>query len=253
MFKLTRRSLPVVFALCLAACGSNEPKDDPNATPQQLYSEAKELMDSGSYEQAIKQYERLQARFPYGNYAQQAELDVAYSYYKLRDVPSTVSAADRFIKAHPNHPSVDYAIYLKGLAYYNTDDSWMTYLVTMDLADRDPLATRDAFDTFKDLVTRYPSSRYTPDATDRMHKLVEALANNELHVARYYAARRAPLAAANRAQVVLRQFPDSDAVEEALGIMVKAYDQLGLTALKNDTERVLRQNYPNSQYLAAAK
>ncbi|MFA9438434.1 outer membrane protein assembly factor BamD [Uliginosibacterium sp. sgz301328] len=253
MFKLTKWSVPVVFAICLAACGSNEPKDDPNATPQQMYAEAKDLMDSGSYEQAIKLYERLQARFPYGNYAQQAEMDVAYSYYKLRDVPSAVSAADRFIKAHPNHPNVDYAYYLKGLSYYNTDDSWMTYIVSMDLADRDPIATREAFDTFKELITRYPNSRYTPDATERMKKLVQALADNELHVARYYSARRAPLAAANRAQVVLRQFPESPAVEEALGIMVKSYEQLGLTSLRNDAERVLRQNFPNSKFLTASK
>ncbi len=177
-------------------------------------------------------------------HAQQAQLEIAYSYYEMLESASAVAAADRFIKQYPSNPNVDYAYYLKGLSTQIAEDSFMNVVYERDIADLDQAAMREAFDVFRELVTRFPDSRYVPDARARMAKIVDALARHELKVARYYLRRGAPLAAVNRAKGILKDHADSGAVEEALAIMVSAYDQLGLPVLKTDAERVLRQNYP---------
>lgn len=253
MFKLTVRSVPAVLALVcalsLSACGSTGDRLK-GETPEALFTEAKELQDGGSYERAIKGFEQLEGTFPYGRYAQQAQLEIAYTYYKMLESASAVAAADRFIKQYPSHPNVDYAYYIKGLSTQISEDSFLNIIYERDIADLDQGAVREAFDVFRELVTRFPNSRYVPDARERMAKIVDALARNELKVARYYLRRGAPLAAANRAQGILKEHSDSNAVEEALAIMISSYDQLGLPVLKNDAERVLRQNYPQSAYLS---
>lgn len=249
----TLRSVPVIFALCfLAACGYTPPKPGSTAKdPQSAYAEAKELLDSGSYESAIATYEQLEARFPYGNHALQAQLDTAYAHYRLHETEATIADCDRFIRLHPNHPNVDYAYYLKGLAYENTKvDEWFNFLPQQPLSDRDASAMNNAFETFKQIVTRFPDSRYQEDARAHMQTLVEALATHELNAARYYLKRRAPLAAANRAQVVIVKYGNSSATEEALALLLQSYQALKLETLSKDTERVLRQNYPQSRFLA---
>lgn len=251
MFKLTKRSLPVVLALCLVACGSDPKRPDEGTPPAKLYADAKESLDAGTYEDAIKQYELLESRFPYGSYAQQAQLDIAYAYYRTPDLPSAIAACERFIKQYPNHPNVDYAYYLKGLANYNADAGGVLSLVNEDLAERDQKAAREAFNTFRELITRYPDSRYAPDARDKMENLVDAMARHEVIVARYYMKRRAPVAAVNRAKQVVLNYPNSASLEEALSIMVQGYEILGLTSLRDDARRVLEKSFPNSQYLSA--
>lgn len=249
----TLRSLPVVLALCvLAACGYTPPKPGSTARdPQTAYNEAKEMLDSGSYESAITAYEQLEARFPYGRHAQQAQLDTIYAHYKLNEMESVIANADRFIRLHPNHASVDYAFYLKGLAYENQKvDEWLSFLPQQPLSERDSKGVLNAFETFKQLINRFPESRYTEDARQRMQVLLEALATNELNAARYYLKRRAPLAAANRAQVVITKYSTSKSVEDALALMIESYKVLELETLRRDTERVLSQNFPNSRYLA---
>ncbi|MBO3717123.1 MAG: outer membrane protein assembly factor BamD, partial [Candidatus Accumulibacter sp.] len=161
---------------------------------------------------------------------------------------SAVAACDRFIKLHPNHPNVDYVYYLRGLINFNEDLGIMGTISNQDMTERDPKGARESFDAFRELVTRFPDSKYTPDALLRMKYLVNALASLELHVARYYMKRGAYLAAANRAQYAVKNYPDAPATEEALFIMVKAYDSLGLNDLRDDAERVMRTNYPNSDY-----
>ncbi|MDP5241407.1 outer membrane protein assembly factor BamD [Uliginosibacterium sp. 31-16] len=253
MFKSTLRSLPVVFALCaLAACGYTPPKPGSTAKdPQSAYAEAKEQLDSGSYESAIATYEQLEARFPYGRHAQQAQLDTAYAHYRLKENEATIADCDRFIRTHPNHPNVDYAYYLKGLAYENAkSEEWFNFLPQQPLSDRDAKATSNAFETFKIIVTRYPQSKYAEDSRIHMQTLLEALATHELNAARYYLKRRAPLAAANRAQAVVVKYSTSSSVEEALALMIQSYKELKLETLRTDTERVLRQNYPQSRFLA---
>ncbi|HEY7674929.1 MAG TPA: outer membrane protein assembly factor BamD [Burkholderiales bacterium] len=235
-----------LFAALLASCASLD-KQDPSSWPaERIYREAKEALDSGQYDLAIKHYETLESRYPYGRYAQQAQLEAAYAYYRQNEQASAVAATERFIKLHPNHPNVDYAYYLKGLAYFNEDLGLFGKLAGQDRTERDPKSARDAFDAFKDLVQRYPESRYTPDAVARMKFLVNALASHEIHVARYYMRRGAYIAAANRAQYSLKNYPRAPASEDALLILVQAYDALGMPELRNDAERVLRMNFPDS-------
>ena len=214
-----------------------------------LYSEAKDKLNDGSYTEAIKYYEKLEARYPYGRFAQQAQLEIAYAYYKDKEMASAITAAERFIKLHPNHPRVDYAYYLKGLANFNDDLGLLGSYTGQDMTERDPKAAREAFVAFKDLVARFPDSKYTPDSVQRMNYLVNSLASHEIHVARYYMKRTAYVAAANRAQYSLKTYPQAPANEEGLLILVQAYDKLGMTDLRNDAERVLKTNFPESKYL----
>jgi len=213
-----------------------------------LYTEAKEALNDGSYAKAVKYFEKLESRYPYGRYAQQAQIDIAYAYWKDQEPASAIAACDRFIKLHPNHPNVDYVYYLKGLINFNEDLGILGIVSNQDMTERDPKGARESFDAFRELVTRFPDSKYTPDAILRMKYLVNALASLELHVARYYMKRGAYLAAANRAQYAVLNYPAAPANEEALFIMVKAYDALGLTDLRDDAERVMRRNFPNSAY-----
>ena len=236
----------------LGGCGLLPDQVDETAgwSANKLYSEAKDAMNDGAYDKAVKYFEKLEARFPYGRYAQQAQLEVAYAYYRQVEPASAIAACDRFIRLHPNHPNVDYAYYLKGLANFNEDLGLLGYVSLQDLTERDPKAARESFDAFKVLVNKYPESRYTPDATARMKYLVNALASHEVHVARYYMKREAYVAALNRAQTAIRTYPDAPANEEALFIMVKAYDLLGMNDLRDDAERVMRKNFPQSEYYA---
>ena len=215
---------------------------------QKLYAEAKDNLNSGNYERAVKLFETLESRYPFGRYAQQAQLEVAYAYYKDNEPISAIAACDRFIKLHPNHPNVDYAYYLKGLANFNDDLGYLGKLVDQDLSERDPRAARDAFLAFKEVSTRFPDGKYAADSTARMKYLVNALASNEVHVAKYYMKREAWVAAANRAKEVLKTYPEAPALEEALAIMVVSYDKLKLTDLRDDAQRVLKLNFPNSKY-----
>jgi len=244
-------SVLLAATLTLTGCGLLPEVQDETAgwSAQKLYSEAKDNLNDGNYERAVKLFETLEARYPFGRYAQQAQLEVGYAYYKDNEPISAVAACDRFIKLHPNHPNVDYAYYLKGLANFNEDLGLFGNLVDQDMSERDPKAARDAFLAFKELVTRFPNSKYAEDATARMKYLVNALASHEVHVARYYVKRKAWVAAANRAQVVLQEYPQAPALEEALGIMAESYANLHLTTLRDDALRVLKLNFPNSQYL----
>jgi len=248
-----RRSLlvPLAFAALLgvAGCSSLSGEDETIGwSAQRLYGEAKDAMASREWAKAIKYLEKLEARFPYGRYAQQAQLEVAYAHWKDGERASALAAADRFIKLYPNHPNVDYAYYLKGMINFNELSGMLTWLTSPDMTDRDPKASREAFEAFKEVVTRYPDSKYAPDSALRMRYLVNALASYEVHVARYYMKRTAYVAAANRAQYAVEHYPQSPAVEEAFFILIRAYDSLGLDELRDSAERVMRKNFPNSLY-----
>jgi len=248
------RSLAVIAVLFLATlvagCGLlPEVKDETVGwSANKLYTEAKESMSEGGYEKAIKYFEKLESRYPYGRFAQQAQIDIAYAYWKSNEIPSAVAACDRFIKLHPNHPNIDYVYYLRGLVNFNEDLGLLAVVSQQDMTERDPKGARESFDSFKELVTRFPDSKYTPDAVLRMKYLVNALALLEVHVARYYMKRNAYVAAVNRAQYALKNYPEAPATEEALFIMVKAYDLMGMNDLRDDSERIMRKNYPNSVY-----
>jgi len=245
-----KRSLAVILLLLLCACGLlPEVKDETSGwSAEKLYAEAKDAIANGGYPNAIKYLEKLEARYPFGRYAQQAQIELAYVYFKDADHASALAACDRFIKLHPNHPNVDYIYYLKGLVNFNEDLGLLGKISRQDLSERDPKAAREAFDAFKELATRYPDSKYTPDAIARMKYLVNSLASHEVHVARYYMKRGAYIAAANRAQYALLNYAQAPAIEEALFIMVKAYDALGMADLRDDADRVMHKNFPDSTY-----
>ena len=248
------RSLAVIAALVLATllsgCGLlPEVKDETVGwSANRLYTAAKEALNEGSYESAIKYYEKLESRYPYGRFAQQAQIDLAYAYWKSDEKESAIAACNPFIKLHPNHPNVDYVYYLRGLINFNEDLGLLGHLSAQDMTERDPRGARESFDSFRELITRFPDSKYTPDARMRMTYLVNALAQLEVHVARYYMKRGAYVAAANRAQYAVKAYPDVPATEEALFILVKAYDEMGMDGLRDDAERVMRKNFPDSIY-----
>lgn len=245
------RILAAFFLALLAGCSLLPEQIDETKSwsASKLYNTAKGEMQEGNYTKAVQLFEKLEARYPYGPYAQQAQLEVAYAYYKDNEPVSAVAACDRFIKLHPNHPHVDYAYYLKGLANFVEDQSLFARLGDQDMSERDPRAAREAFESFKELLARFPESKYAADGAARMRYLVNALASHEVHVARYYHKRGAYVAAANRAKYVLEHYPQAPALEEALYLMAKSYEGMNLPDLSNDTLRVLKQNFPNSAFL----
>jgi outer membrane protein assembly factor BamD len=253
------RSVTALAALLLAAslggCGLFKDREDEQKawTAEQFYKAAKEDLDNNNWDAAIKLYEKLEAKFPFGRYAQQAQLEAAYAYYKQGETAQAISAVDKFMKLHPNHPNADYALYLKALSNFREDLGPLTRIAKQDLADRDPKAARESFETFKELVARYPQSRYANDARERMIYLVEALARHEIRVAHYYMLRGAHLAAANRAQDAIVRFPNSPTHQEALEVLVEAYDRMGMPELRDDAKKVLAKNFPNDPLAQAGR
>ncbi len=240
----------VLLALSISACSLLPEKIDETKawSASKLYSEARDELASGNYDKSVQYFEKLESRYPFGTYAQQAQLEIAYAYYRQADQPQALAAAERFIRLHPNHPNVDYAYYLRGLINFNDRVSAFNFISRQDATERDPKAAREAFNAFKQLVERFPDSTYTPDAIARMKYLVNAMAQYEVHVANYYYKRGAYLAAANRAQYAIKEYREAPALEEALFIMVRSYDALVMPELRDDAERVMKKNYPNSVY-----
>jgi outer membrane protein assembly factor BamD len=210
-----------------------------------LYSEAKEKLDEKNYEKAIEYFEILEARYPFGRYAQQAALEIAYAYYKYDEPDLAIAAADRFIKIYPRHPNIDYAWYIKGLTNYNRGKTLVDRFLPQDPSERDTATMRAAYDDFDQLVKFYPNSIYAPDAAQRMVYLRNNMAEYEIHVADYYIRRKAYVAVANRGEYVIENFQRTPAVPDALIYMARAYHTLGLDDLADDAIRVLSLNYPD--------
>ena len=241
--------MPCLLALFISGCAifgdPTELDETKGWQADRIYAEGEQKMLDKDYDKALGYFQKLDSRFPNTKYATQAQLEIAYAHYKKQDPISAVIAADRFIKLHPNHPNVDYAYYLKGLASFNERGVIEKY-TAQEISDRDPKTLKLSFAAFKELVERYPKSRYFKDASQRMLYLVNALSQHELHVARYYMKRQAYLAALNRAKYVVEYYPNSTAVEEALVISISAYDYMDLIDLKDDTVRILKTNYPQN-------
>lgn len=247
--KLQTLLLMVAASVLLSGCGGwlsgvFAKTEEPNKMAvEPLYKRAKEALMAGSYAEAIKLYETLESRFPYGVQSQQAIIDTAYAQYKLNERTQAISAADRFIKLYPNHENVDYAYYIKGLANFIEDLGLLSFVATQDLSERDQKSARESYNTFKTLVEKFPQSKYNADAKQRLRYLVNALSQNEAHVARYYFNRGAYQAAINRAQSCLTNFPNTPANEEALRIMVQSYTAMGNTQLAADTDRIYKATF----------
>jgi len=236
---------PLIFSLLcllLGACSLTEEDETKGWSQQRLFDEATSEMRAGNYESAIKYYEKLESRYPFGKYAHQAQLNTAYAHYRNEEPESALAAADRFIKFHPQHPAEAYAHYLKGLVNFNRNQGLLARYIPIDKSQRDPGAALDSYEDFKVVLERFPESEYAEDARRRMLHLRNNLARHEVHVARYYIKRGAYIAAANRAAYAITHYPRSPSIKSALEILVEAYTELGIPELADDAQRVLAAN-----------
>ncbi len=253
---MVTRSVRAVIVLTLAllagACASTDPGDQyANVPAETLLQYARGALEEKRYAEAIELYRELESRYPYGTPAEQAQLDIAYAYYKNASPELAVAASDRFIRLHPTHERVDYAYYLKGIASFRERDGFFARLTgTDDLSERDTRPAREAYTAFSELVSRFPRSPYAADARQRMIHLVNVLAKHDVSVARYYLSHGAYVAVVNRAKKILEEYQRTPSVEDALGLMAIAYREMGLTDLMYDTVRILEHNFPSSNYLA---
>jgi outer membrane protein assembly factor BamD len=243
-------SILILLLLMLSGCASLDEDPTKGWSAQRLYTEGKTALANKEYTTAIQHFEKLEARYPYGPYAEQAMLEIAYAYYKSDEMASAIAAANRFLRTHPTHPHVDYAYYLMGLASFDEERSSLEKIFgTGDPSKRDPKALRDAYEAFKVVTQRFPNSEYADDSRKRLVSLLNAMAMSELHAANYYFSRRAYVATVNRTKNVIDNYQRTPAVEEALGLQALAYREMGLADLMHDTRRVLEKNFPASHYL----
>jgi len=245
------RLVLVCLTVLAAGCSWLDKHADPTQgwDAAKLYTEASDELNSGNYKTAVDYYEKLEARYPFGRYAMQAQLDVAYAHYRADEPELAIAAADRFIKLYPQNPFVDYAYYLKGIVNYNRSVGFLDRYIPSDPSQRDPGSALDAFQDFSELVRRFPDSKYAADARQRMLFLRSNLAKHEVNVARYYMKRGAYLAAANRCTYVIERYQRTSAVQDALEILVEAYTAIGDDKLAADARRVLELNREKGRFI----
>ncbi|NYT38383.1 outer membrane protein assembly factor BamD [Allopusillimonas soli] len=242
--------LGLIAIMLLSACGTTKPERDETAgwTAEQLYKDARNEMSAGNWEKARTRLETIEARYPFGPYAQQALIDQAYVNWKDEEPEQALAAIDRFQRQYPNHPGSDYMLYLKGLVTFTPPSAAFSKITRQDPSERDPKGLRESYEAFNELIKQYPDSRYATDARLRLTWLVDTIAKNEVHVAQYYYERGAYVAAVNRAKTVISDFQGVPVAEKALYIMMLSYDKLNLPKLRDDAKRVLDTNYPDSKY-----
>lgn len=245
--------LLIAILALTAACSSKQPEVDENLSEVELYQQAQADLDNRSYTQAIAKLKALESRYPFGRYAEQAQLELIYAYYKNAEPEAAKSSAERFIRLHPQHANVDYAYYLKGLASFDQDRGLLARFLPLDMTKRDPGAARDSYNEFAQLTSRYPTSRYAPDAKQRMIYLRNLLAAYEIHVGHYYLTRQAYVAAANRGRYVVENFQETPSVGDGLAIMTEAYQRLSLDDLASTSLETLKLNYPDHPTLESGK
>lgn len=248
MEKLTVKIILTVLAITLTGCSSSD--DDfevvPDKSAQALFADARSALDNGSYQKAIQILGAIDSRFPFGPVSHQVQLDLIYAYYKSGDAAQGIALADRFLRLNPNNSNVDYAYYMRALINISTEENLFQDLAGIDRSNRDPAASRSAFNDFKTIVTTFPNSKYAADSRKRMIEIKSRLAKYEIAVARYYVKREAYASAANRGRYIIEYFSPNPEVEEALEIMIECYDKLNLTDLKTNAMQVLAANYPDN-------
>lgn len=232
-----------VLAL-LAACSSNAPVIDESLSESELYRKAQTDLDAENYGSAVETLRALEARYPFGRYAEQAQLELIYAYYQNYEPEAATASADRFIRLHPTHQNVDYAYYIRGLASFTRDQGIIERFLPLDMTRRDPGAARDSFNDFAQLINRFPNSQYAPDARARMVYLRNLLAAYDVHVGHYYLKRGAYLAAANRGRYVVENFQQTPSVGDSLALMVAGYNRLAMQDLAGSALETLKLNYP---------
>jgi outer membrane protein assembly factor BamD len=243
----------VAASFVVLATGCRSHRDDAKSGPEVIYAKAQKAIRSSSYGEAVKQLEALQSRFPFSEPARQAQLDLIYAYYKNREVDPAIDAADTFIRENPTNPRVDYAYYMKGLVYFERQANWLERRFNVDLSQRPPVNAKKAFDSFQQLIDKYPHSQYVGDAQQRMIYLRNRLADFELHVAQYYMKRGAYVGALNRAKYCVENYDGAPAVKGSMKVIVDAYRALNMSDLQANAERVYVANYPNDAKAVAHK
>ena len=251
MEKLTTKIIFIALALVLAGCSSLEEELEivPDKSAQALFVDARNSLENGLYQKAILTLSAIDSRFPFGPISHQVQLDLIYAYYKVGDSAQGIALTDRFLRLNPSNPNVDYVYYMRALINLSTEDNLFQDIVGIDRSDRDPSASREAFNDLKRVVTDYPESKYAADSRKRMIEIKSRLARYELSVANFYFKREAYASAANRGRYIIEYFTPSPEVEPALEIMIKCYDKLGLDDLKKNTLQVLAANYPNNSLI----
>jgi outer membrane protein assembly factor BamD len=240
----------LLIAVMLSACSSTskEPVIEDVKPEAELYSSAMDKLSAGNYRPAIDDLEAMEARYPYGRYSEQAQLELVYAYYRSSQPAAAKASAARFIRLHPDHEHVDYAYYLKGLTAFEENKGAFDQYLGTNKAKKDPGAARDSFEDFSTLLNRFPNSEYAADSRVRMIYLRNLLATHEVHVANYYISRNAWLAAVNRAKYVVENYQLTPAVEVALHIMVQAYTELGLLDNASNAQQVLEANFGENKF-----
>lgn len=253
MAKITKKIILLAAVLGIMGCSSSDEEEIdrvPDKSAQALFSDARLALDNSQYQRAVLILSAIDSRFPFGPISHQVQLDLIYSYYKLGDSAQGIALSDRFLRLNPNHPNIDYVYYMRALIQLTTEKNAVQEAVGIDRSDRDPTASRAAFSDFKTVITKYPESKYAADSRLRMVKIKSRLAKYEIAIARFYIKREAFASAANRGRYIVEYFSPSEEVEEALEIMITAYNELGLTELKNNAIKVLAVNYPNNSFTA---
>ncbi len=248
MEKLTVKIIISLLVLSLTACSSsdNELEKVPDKSAQSLFTDARSALDNGLYQKAIQILGAIDSRFPFGPISHQVQLDLIYAYYKSGDAAQGIALADRFLRLNPNNSNVDYVYYMRALINLSTEENLFQDMAGIDRSDRDPEASRSAFNDFKTIVTDFPDSKYAADARQRMIAIKSRLAKYEIAVAKFYMKREAYASAANRGRYVVEYFSPSPEVEEALELMIESYNKLGLKDLKKNAMQVLAANYPQN-------
>ena len=214
-------------------------------TPAQIYNDGKEFLNAGDFVNAIKYFEVLESRYPFGIYATQAMLDLAYAHYEYEDKDRTIIQCNRFIRLYPNHPNVDYAYYLRALANFEKSANVIARFLGADTSRYDVTSLRDSFDDFSLIINKFPGSKYVKDSRNRLLYLKNKMASNELYIAKYYRKRLAHVAAIERVKYMLENFGGTPSTEEGLVLLIDSYNDLGIYDLAYDSSRVLITNYPN--------
>lgn len=248
--KLSVVSVLLLVTALLAGCSTKPLDPTAKMTPEEIYAQAQEEIQNIQYTKGIELLDKLEGRAAGTPLAQQAQIDKAYAHYRNEEPAQAIATLDRFMRLHPASPAIDYALYLKGIVNFNENLGLFSALTRQDLSERDQLASKESYAAFKELITRFPESRYTPDARARMTYIVNSLALYEVHVARYYYSRGAYVAAIARAQQAITDYRDAPALEEALHILIQSFDALQLAQLRDDARRVLEANYPQSRYIS---
>jgi outer membrane protein assembly factor BamD len=251
-WKYTLIALSSVVFLGITGCSSSEEEERQQVLNQgasALYNQAKKNMEVGNFSAAAATLSAIDSRFPFGPLSHQVQLDLIYSYYKTGNTEQTLATIDRFVRLNPNHSDIDYALYMRGVTNMEQDSNLFQSMLQVDRSDRDPSKSKEAFEDFRRLIEKFPESKYTTDAKQRMLAIKNRLAKYEIEVARFYMRREAYVAAANRGRYVLENYPDTPQIQPALEIMVASYDELGLDELREHAVKTLQLNFPSSEFI----